>query len=292
MKKYFIISLTILLLSSLSIISCVKEVPKEKQILEETYKYLITEAKNSSANSAMLSIDWKFHSALIEENRKAILSGDNLGKEVELDFLAPLESISDDVSLTVYISALKNIVKNKENGFWSIAINEWIFQYNEDEVVVTALNQEAANLIDSIKLETYYNIKNGYYIDYPAGWTVDDTNSDAVVIKGEFYQDAMMIAVDNLGFVELDQYIEGRVLWFVIGSWEIDIIQKVDFYYENYPARKVDFSYFIVEDDDEYRARTYFIVKNGKVYQLFVSASQPDFLYDPIASFHFHLTPT
>jgi len=151
----------------------------------------------------------------------------------------------------------------------------------------TTSNQEMVNPMDSINLETYMNSRHGYYIDYPTSWTINDTNIDAVVIKSESYQDAMIIAVNNLGSVELDQYIEDQMLWFVIGSYEIEIIEKVEFIYENYPVKKVDFHYFIVEDDDMYQARAYFIIKNDMIYQLFTSASQPDFLYDPIASFNF-----
>jgi len=150
-----------------------------------------------------------------------------------------------------------------------------------------ALNQEEANLTNSIRLATYYNVKNGYYIDYPVSWFVDETNSDVVIIEGKHYQDTMMITVGNLDSIEFEQYVEDKVLWFVLGSWEIDIVQKVYFYYENYPAIKIDFNYFIVEDDDMYWARAYFIIRNDKIYQLFTSANQPDFLYDPISSFHF-----
>jgi len=302
MKRCLIAILIISMFASGMLVGCGTVIPKEKEVVEMTYEYLVakSEASRGPVNSPQLSIEWAFISAVHEANREAIHEG-KFGKRVETTFGDP----TLDMPILTSTAALKKLATYNENGLWSVSIGDWEWQFDERTGKVTAQNEEAAKFLEEeIPTKTYHNTRYGYYIDYPPSWVVDESESDVMIslVSGEALTACIFIAMIDeaeLGvYGEMGEYMKAKLGAHKENWHQFDIVES-SVETTGIPAMKIDYTFTLEEGQNKGEARAYFLEYDGVGYEIdSIAAEFADSPYlepgacllsDPYKTFRFQL---
>jgi hypothetical protein len=291
-----LILVSILVLASLLLSSCGETgALTEKQVIQMTYDYLVTEAEQLQgvyAQAEKIIISWGFRNAVLAANEE-VLEENNLGELVEMELDEPLAGQPEPLKTLIWTGALKKIAQYRGDGLWSVSIGDWEWHVYEATGEVIARNEEAAKLLEEITLKTYRNTRFGYYVDYPPSWIINDEDESEVWIfpsnpeGGEAFIFIHVIEEGELTIFEgLQGYIVAKLSLLQSQCWEFELIEKT--------TTRIDYTYKLEEDSPRHEAKRYFIQHESIVYEILSSAELTaltsrygSLLYNPLDSFHF-----
>lgn len=190
-KRCLILTLTaILVISSLLLFACGEKEPtlsdnpvkgptlSEKQVIDMTWAYLSSQPGQVTPEvPASYFTCARFEAAVMDAQIDFVkeYEGGKLGESFSMQFCG------SSIPLTVNIAALKKLAKYDGDGLWSVYIcGQW--QVNEITGEVTPQDEEAIKELEYLNLTTYANKIYGYYIKYPASWSVYESG-DTVEIS-------------------------------------------------------------------------------------------------------------
>jgi hypothetical protein len=297
-------TLLTIVLATLSVaflfVGCSEQPNKEKQVIEATYNYLISKAEQLQNNDAQIqkvTIRHRFESALIESLREIALGTMDIGESINVN-------LSYGSNLSTYgvptsTNALKKLVIYDKDSFWLVSIGDWEWRFSEKTGEVTAQNDEAAKLLDSITLRTYYNSKYGYSINYPPDWNVLDVVKEAVSISYVSSDGTMETAIflnclpkiPNLG---LRDYAEKRVSSFQPDSYKIATAegnQNISGLVADIVGLRFE-NLAVLGNNINYDAKWYFFDKDDRYFEILTVARPTAFenlsnMFDPYLSLKF-----
>lgn len=282
MKRYLIPILIVLVLASGLWVSCgEKGALSEKQVIQMTYDYLITKAKQlqgAQAQAEKIIIGWGFRNAVFEANREALDEDDldKLGELVYMQFSEPLPGEIEPLRTATWTGALKKLAKYQGDGLWSVSIGDWQWQVNERTGEVEACSEEAKKLLLDIAHETYRNSIYNYHIDYPAGWTVTQIGDEGkiLIICPEPQIDILIDKPRKLQPGEsLGECASGFASFLSTVDQDFELISLVKLENGDY---RMDFEWIV--GGTKIHSRTYFVLHNAWVYM--ISGSAPRSVYE------------
>jgi hypothetical protein len=307
MKRYLIPILIIMVLASGSTLGCSQNQENsttvvedkgswtEKQVIDYLYEYLIDKARQlqGAAQAKDIIIGASFRKAIIEATRD-MTDEDDIDKWGEL-ITENAESMQEmSIWAFAWTGALKRLADYDKDGWWSVIIGDSEWRVNERKKEVAAWNDEAAKLLEEITLETYYNSRYGYYLDYPPSWLVNDKDMSNVWIypsspeASEAYIFIHVISEEELAAFEgLLGYIATKLSLLQSQCYEFEVTEAT-------PPR-IDYTYRLLKDSPRHEANRYFVQYGSKVYEIVCSAELTAFtehyslspLYDQFESFRF-----
>lgn len=261
------------MLASGMLAGCGTGTPKEKEVVEMTYEYLLAKAEASRGHG--FSMTWAFKSAVHEANREAIHEG-KFGKQVEITFGDP----TLDMPTLTSTAALKKLATYNENELWSVSIGDWEWQFDERTREVTAQNEEAAKFLEEeIPTKTYHNSTYGYYIDYPPSWVVDESESDVLIFLGspEAITACIYIRVIDESelavYGDMGKYMEVQLSAHKKNYYQFDIVET-SVETTGIPVMKIDYTFTLEEGQNKAEARAYFLEYDGVGYEIDNIATQ------------------
>lgn len=299
MKRYLIPTIIILVLASGLLSSCgEKGALTEKQVIQMTYDYLITKARQlqGAAQAKDIIIGALFRKAVLGASQKAVAEDDmdKLGELVYMQFDGLSPGQPEALKTLTWEGALKKLAKYQGDGLWLVFIEDWEWEFNERTGEVIAQNEEAVKLLEEITLKTYYNSRYGYYLDYPPSWSVNDKDMSEVWIypsspeASEAYIFIHVISEEELSaFKGLLGYISTKLSLLQSQCYEFEVTEAT-------PPR-IDYTYRLLKDSPRHEAKRYFVQHGSNVFEIVCSAELTAFveyyslspLYDPFDSFRF-----
>lgn len=281
MKRCLIPILIISILASGMLVGCGTGTPKEKEVVEMTYEYLL--AKAEASRGPGFSMAWAFQSALHEAYRETLGESNRLsGKWVEMDFLRINETWLklDTPPMKLPVEALEKLARYSGDGLWVVSIGDWEWQFDERTGEVTAQNEEAAKFLEEeIPTKTYHNTRYGYYIDYPPSWVVDESESDVMIflVSGEALTACIFIAMIDeaeLGvYDDMGEYMKAKLGAHKENWHQFDIVaESVET--TGIPAMKIDYTFTLEQGQDKAEGRAYFLEYDGVGYEIDSIATQ------------------
>jgi hypothetical protein len=299
MKRCLILVMALtLLVSFFPFASCGEQTCKEKQIIEMTYRYLISKAdqlQGVHSKAIKSQITWRFQSAVLEATRVITLSDDKLGNPIKMQFSETATGLPESETPTL-TGALKKLAKRTGEGLWAVSIVDWEWEFDERTSEVKAKNSEAVKLLGEISVRTYNNTKYGYSINYPPGWNILDAIQEAVSISFVSADGTMEAAiflfylpkVPNLG---LRYYAEQRIASFHPDSYQIQTAEG-NREVSGIVADIIGLRFDYMGGKINYGAKWYFIERDEKIFEILtvsrsVAIEGMTNLFDPYSSLQF-----